>query len=254
MEESTALWLLGMAHSEYEAARSELDSTYGWRKAMAQDLDAARKEVDALRVERMTLRDERDAARAEAEALRKATHAFATHEQAEIVVAPHAVAPGEVMAEAEPSTLKGMYAELKAERSVSAGLRAELAESRQVADLRWRDLCGCQKELDAAVAELAAERVELAKLHEDLDVMRDAERDACDEVANLNDQLAELREAVKEWIKARDAYMGDTLEEEGDLFGTMIQSFYKVREMVGLRGAPASNEPTTDPIDLNTEG
>lgn len=72
MEESTALWLLGLAHSEYEAVRSELDSTYGCRKAMALDLDAARKEVDSLRVERMTLRDERDAARAERDTLKSA--------------------------------------------------------------------------------------------------------------------------------------------------------------------------------------
>lgn len=63
MDESTALWLLGLAHSEYEAAREELDSADARSKADARRIEKLIAERDALGTEARTLREERDALR-----------------------------------------------------------------------------------------------------------------------------------------------------------------------------------------------
>lgn len=128
MEESTALWLLGLAHSECEAMRSELDSTYGCRKAMALDLDAARKEVDALRVERMTLRDERDAARAEADALRNEVDRLRADPSIQAMLLTQ-VAIGDLTAEVD--RLRAELDALKAAQTDFPGVTAPAAEPPQ---------------------------------------------------------------------------------------------------------------------------
>ena len=63
MEESTALWLLGLAHAECEALQNEIDNVRETCRERYESELALRRERDALRAER-------DAARAEAETLR----------------------------------------------------------------------------------------------------------------------------------------------------------------------------------------
>ncbi len=78
MEESTALWLLGLAHSEHEAMRNELDEADRVRTSLVRERDELREAHRKMLGERIVLRDERDRAAADVDAMRDALKSAAS--------------------------------------------------------------------------------------------------------------------------------------------------------------------------------